>query len=71
MKKELIAKFVKLFIEEESLKEQIKDIADEAKKAGFEPALMKAVAKAIVANKVDELKEKSESTLRLVDVARS
>jgi uncharacterized protein (UPF0335 family) len=71
MEKDTIAKFVKLFIQEESLKEEIKQIADEAKEAGLEPALLKAVAKAIANNKVDELKEKSESTLRLVDVARS
>jgi len=71
MEKDIIAKLVKLFMEEDSLKEQIKGVADDAKEAGFEPAILKAVAKAVANGKVDELKEKSESTLRLVDVARS
>lgn len=69
--KDAIAKFTRLFTEEESLKEEIKAVADEAKESGLEVAPLKALAKAVVANKVDELKEKSETLLRLVDVARS
>ena len=69
--KDCIAKLVKLFTEEESIKESIKEIADEAKSSGLDVAPLKAIAKAIVANKVDELKEKSEALIRLVDVARS
>lgn len=69
--KEAIAKFVKLFTEEESLKEEIKGVADEAKESGLDVAPLKAIAKAIVANKVDELREKSEALIRLVDIARS
>ena len=71
MEKDTIAEFVKLFTEEESLKEQIKDVADKAKEAGFDVACLKAVAKAIVADKVDDVAEKSENILRLVQVARS
>lgn len=71
IEKDTIAKFVRLFMEEESLKEQIKEIADEAKAADLDVASLKAVAKAVAAGKVDELKEKSESLLRLADVARS
>ena len=67
--KEAIEKFVKLFMEEESLKEQIKEVADEAKEEGFAVASLKAVAKAIVASKVDELIEKSESVLRLAELS--
>lgn len=69
--KDAIAKFTRLFTEEESLKEAIKEVADEAKESGLDVAPLKALAKAVVANKVDELKEKSETLLRLVDVARS
>lgn len=69
--KDTIAKFVRLFTEEESLKEEVKAVADEAKESGLDVAPLKAVAKAIVANKVDDLKEKSEALIRLVDVARS
>lgn len=69
--KEAIAKFVKLFTEEESLKEEIKGVADDAKESGLDVSALKAVAKAIVSNKVDELKEKSENLIRLTTVARS
>lgn len=69
--KDAIAKFTRLFTEEESLKESIKEVADEAKESGLDVAPLKAIAKAVVANKVDELKEKSEALIRLVDVARS
>ena len=69
--KDAIAAFTRLFTEEDSLKEEIKSVADDAKAAGLEVAVLKAIAKAIVADKVDELLEKSNSTIRLVDVARS
>lgn len=69
--KDAIAKFTRLFTEEESLKEEIKSVADEAKESGLDVAPLKAIAKAVVANKVDELKQKSEALIRLVDVARS
>lgn len=69
--KDAIAKFTRLFTEEESLKEEIKAVADEAKESGLDVAPLKAIAKAVVANKVDELKEKSEALIRLVGVARS
>lgn len=69
--KEAIAKFTRLFTEEQSLKESIKEVADEAKESGLEVPVLKAIAKAIVDNKVEELKQKSENTLRLVEVARS
>jgi uncharacterized protein (UPF0335 family) len=67
--KEAIEKFVKLFMEEESLKEQIKEVADEAKEEGYAVTSLKAVAKAIVTSKVDELIEKSESVIRLAELS--
>ena len=69
--KQCIEKLTRLFTEEESIKEQVKEIADEAKSSGLDVGPLKAIAKAVVANKVDELKEKSEALIRLVDVARS
>ena len=69
--KDCIAKLVKLFTEEESIKESVKEIADEAKSSGLDVAPLKAIAKAIVANRVDELKEKSETLIRLVEVSRN
>ena len=63
--KNYIDQFVKLFMEEESLKEQIKDVADKAKEDELNVQGLKVVAKAIVANKVDELVEKSEAIISL------
>lgn len=69
--KEYIAKLVKLYNEEESLKEQIKEVKDDIKEAEFDPAILSAVAKAIVKNNVDELSTKSEDILAAIDLARS
>ncbi len=68
--KEAIAKLVSLFTEEESLKEQIAEVKSEIKESGMNATVLASVAKAIVANKVDELLEKSESTLEAIEVAR-
>ena len=69
--KKSIAALVRLFIAEDSLKEEIKEIKDEAKEAGLDIAEITAVAKAIANNKVDALIEKSETILTIVNVARS
>ncbi len=70
-KKTAIAKLVRLYTEEQSLAEQIKEIKAEAKESGLEPAILSAVAKAIVTDKVDELKKKSDEILETINVARS
>lgn len=70
-KREAIAKLVKLYTEEQSLTEEIKVIKDEAKESGLNPAILSAVAKAIVNGKVDELKAKSDEIIETIDVARS
>lgn len=70
-KKTAIAKLVRLYSEEQSLAEQIKEIKTEAKESGLEPAILSAVAKAIVSNKVDELKKKSDEIIETINVARS
>ncbi len=70
-KKTAIAKLVRLYTEEQSLAEQIKEIKTEAKESGLEPAILSAVAKAIVSDKVDELKKKSDEILETINVARS
>ena len=69
--KETIAALVKLYTEEESISEEVKEIKSNAKESGFDPAILSAVAKAIVKNKVDELIEKSEATVKAIEVARS
>lgn len=68
--KEAIAKLVKLYTEEESLKEAIKEVKDEAKESGLDVTVLASVAKAIVANKVDALIEKSESIIETVKLSR-
>ena len=70
-KREAIAKLVKLYTQEQSLAEEIKSIKDEAKESGLNPSILSAVAKAIVNNKVDELKAKSDEIIETIDVARS
>jgi uncharacterized protein (UPF0335 family) len=69
--KEIINELVKLYTQEESISEQVKEIKSEAKEKGFNPSILSAVAKAIVKNSVDELIEKSEATVKAIEVARS
>lgn len=69
--KEAIAKLVRIYTEEQSLAEEAKEIKDSAKEAGLDASIISAVAKAIVKNKVDELKEKSDEILKAIEVARS
>lgn len=69
-KKEAIAKLVRLYTEEQSLAEQIKEIKDEVKSSGLDVAAISSVAKAIANNKVDALLNKSESILETIKVSR-
>lgn len=70
-KKDMIAKMVKVFMEIESQNEILKDLKADAKEAGLNAAVLSQVAKAVVANKVDELKEKSNETLEAIEESRS
>ena len=69
--KEAIAKLVRLYTEEQSLSEDNKAVKDEAKESGLDPAILSAVAKAIVKNKVDDLIAKSNEVLKAIDISRS
>ena len=69
--KEAIAKFVKILTEIDSLNEDLKSIKDEAKESGLNVTVLTAVSKAIVSNKVDDLKVKSNETLDAIELARS
>jgi len=69
--KEAISKLVRIYTQEQSLAEEAKEIKDEAKESGLDPAIVSAVAKAIVKNKVDELKAKSDEILKAIDISRS
>lgn len=69
--KEAIAKLVKIFTQIQSLDEEVSEIKAELKELGVNVPVTVAVAKAIVANKVDSLVEKSEVTLETIELARS
>ena len=69
--KQAIEKMVKILTEIDSLNEELKEIKDEAKASELNVAVLSAVAKAIVSNKVDELKTKSNDVLDAIEVARS
>ena len=69
--KQAIEKMVKILTEIDSLNEELKEIKDEAKASELNVAVLSAVAKAIVGNKVDELKTKSNDVLDAIEVARS
>jgi uncharacterized protein (UPF0335 family) len=69
--KEAIAKLVRLYTQEQSLSEEVKEIKDEAKAAGLDPSVLSAVAKAIVKDGVEKLLEKSELTLEAIQASRS
>lgn len=69
--KQAIEKMVKILTEIDSLNESLKEIKDEAKSSELNVAVLSAVAKAIVGNKVDELKTKSNDVLDAIEVARS
>ena len=69
--KEFIAQLVKHFTHIESINEEFKDIKDSIKEAGFDPAILSAVAKAIVKNDVESLLAKSNDIIDAVELARS
>ena len=69
--KDFIAELVKHFTHIDSIGEEVKEIKDSIKEAGFDPAILTAVAKAIVKNGVDDLLAKSEDIITAVELARS
>jgi len=69
--KQFIAAAVKILVEIDSLKEQLKEIKDEGKSSELDVATLTTVSVAIASNKVDSLKEKSEKTIDAIELARS
>lgn len=68
--KEGIAKLSKLFMEQQSIDEQVKDIKEQIKEAGGNATIAATVAKAIVDNKVEALVEKAETTEQYIELSR-
>lgn len=69
--KDFIAQLVKHFTHIESITEEVKEIKDSIKEAGFDSAILSAVAKAIVKNDVDSLLAKSNDIIDAVELSRS
>lgn len=69
------SKSVKRFVDEmvylvgeiEAVNDSLKDLKQQAKDQGHNPALLLAVAKALAAGKGEELEDKSKSTLKILD----
>lgn len=69
--KDYIAQLVKHFTHIDSISEEIKEIKDSIKEAGFDPSILTAVAKAIVKNGTDDLLSKSEDIISAIELSRS
>lgn len=69
--KDFIAQLVKHFTHIDSITEEVKEVKDAIKEAGFDPSILTAVAKAIVKNGTDDLLAKSEDIITAIELARS
>lgn len=69
--KEYIAKAVKLFVELDSINEQLKELKGDAKASELDVPVLTAVAKAMAGSKLDELNSKSHAMIEAIEVARS
>lgn len=68
-KKEAIEKMVDILTAMDAYNEALKRVKDDCKESGLDAALLTAVAKAIVNNKLDDLKIRSENLLEIIDEA--
>ena len=62
-----IKELVNVLTQIDSLNEQVGIIKDEIKEKGLDASSLVTVAKAIVKNKVDDLREKSEKVLKAIE----
>lgn len=69
--KDKFNELVKLYTEQQSVEEQVKELKEELKEAGHNAAIIASVAKAYAANKTDALQEKSQEVLDIINVVRS
>lgn len=68
--KEAVAKLTRIYMEQQSLSEQEKEIKTEIKESGLDASILANVAKAIVNAKVDQLVEKSTNILEVIEEVR-
>lgn len=69
--KQFIAAAVKILVEIDSLKEQLKELKDECRGSELDVATLTVVATAVANGKITELSEKSEKILDAIEVSRS
>ncbi len=68
---EIVAKLTKLYCQQDSIGEEIKEIKKEAKAVGYKPALLAKVAKAMANAKTSELLQQSEELQSIIEEVRS
>lgn len=68
--KEAVNQLVRLFNEQQSIDEQVKDIKASLKDTSYNPSLIIAVAKSLASNKTEDLKEKSQDILDIISAVR-
>lgn len=69
--KQFIAAAVKILVEIDSLKEQLKELKEEGRSSELDVATLTVVATAVANGKITELSEKSEKILDAIEVSRS
>lgn len=69
--KDIVNRLVRLYSEQDSINEQIKEIKDEAKSIGYKQGLLARVAKAMAAAKASELLAQSEEIQEIIEEVRS
>ena len=62
-----VKEMVGWLVQIESLNEKLKEVKSEAKEAGFNPVILATVAKAIASSNTDELTDKSQSIIDLIE----
>lgn len=65
--KDAVSVLYRLYVEEQHIADKIKEAKDRIKEAGLNAAIISAVAKSIVTNKVTELKEKSKTIVEIIE----
>ena len=63
---EYVKIMIALIVQMDAFNEKLKEVKSEAKEAGFNPVILATVAKAIAASKTEELTDKSNSILDLI-----
>ena len=68
--KDIVSRLVRLYSEQDSLNEQIKEVKDEAKAIGYKQGLLARVAKAMANAKASELLAQSEEIQEIIEEVR-